>query len=103
MCFKPCKLTAASIYLFENDFVHELMALDSLFLGDSDELLLQRDGPVTVVEVKEAGLGVHPEESGDVLVVWECSRKTNQSNVLLSCLHLTNGPGNQGLQHWNTK
>ena len=54
-------------HFLEDDLVHELVSLDRLLLGDADELLLQRNRPVAVVEVEEAGLQVDAEERGDVL------------------------------------
>ena len=46
----------------EDDFVHQLMPFDGLLLGDTDELLLQRHGTITVVEVKETRLQVDSKE-----------------------------------------
>ena len=38
--------------LFIADFVHDLVAFDSLLLGDTDELLLETTRPVSGVEIE---------------------------------------------------
>ena len=53
--------------LLEYDFVHELVSLDGLFLGDPDELLLERTGPVAVVKVKQPCLQIDAKERRNVL------------------------------------
>ena len=66
---KATDLVLSSVihHFLENDLVHELVSLDRLLLGDADELLLQRNRPVAVVEVEEAGLQVDSEKRGNVL------------------------------------
>ena len=66
---KAADLVLSSVihHFLENDLVHELVSLDRLLLGDADELLLQRNRPVAVVEVEEAGLQVDSEKRGNVL------------------------------------
>jgi hypothetical protein len=49
-------------YFLEDDFVHKLMTFDGLLLCDTDELLLQRYGTITVVEVEETRFQVYSKE-----------------------------------------
>ena len=63
--------------LLEHDFVHQLVPLNGLFLGNANELLFQRYGTIRVVEIKEAFFHIDPQKRGDVLVIGQSGGKTN--------------------------
>jgi hypothetical protein len=71
---------------FEDDFVHQLMTFDGLLLGDTDELLLQRYGTITVVEVEETRLQVYSKERSDIL------KRAVSENSTLKLLLIKNLP-----------
>lgn len=53
-------------------------------------------GPV--VKVEEALGGIHAQAGGHVLVVGQRGAEADQSHVLLSQLHIPDGPGHQRFQ-----
>ena len=56
-----------------------------LLLGDANVLLLQRHGPVGVVEVVEALVGLDAQEGGEVLVVGQRGRERPTTRII-SCV-----------------
>mmetsp|Transcript_117329 Transcript_117329/g.373813 ORF Transcript_117329/g.373813 Transcript_117329/m.373813 type:complete len:463 (+) Transcript_117329:4361-5749(+) len=92
-------LTGVFHELLVADLVHGVEALDGLLVGDTDVGLLERHGPVLAAEVKQALVGLHAQEDGDVLVIRQRGREADQTDVLLGGLDLADGARDDGLQH----
>ena len=86
-------------HLLVHELVHDLEALDGLLLGDADVLLLERHGPVRVVEVEEAAREVDAQEQRHVLVVGQGGGEADEAHVLLGGLHVAQGARHYALEH----
>jgi hypothetical protein len=88
--------------LFVADLVDGLQPLDCLLLGDTNELLLETNGAVRGVKVEETLLDVDTKEGGDILVVGEGSRETDDTDTVMRLVHLANGTRENRLEHGST-
>ena len=86
----------------KNTQTANLQTLYGLLLGDANVLLLERHRTEAVVKEEETFAGVHTEECSDVLVVGECGTQTNETDLVLGCLHLTQCAHDDGLEDRST-
>mmetsp|Transcript_57678 Transcript_57678/g.103595 ORF Transcript_57678/g.103595 Transcript_57678/m.103595 type:complete len:297 (+) Transcript_57678:4096-4986(+) len=83
--------------------VHGVEALDGLLVRNADVRLLEWHWAVLVAKVEEALLRIHPEEDGDILVVGQRGRETDQTDVLLGGLDLADGSCHNRLKNWTAR
>ena len=86
--------------LLEGDLLQVLSRLHGTGLAfRTEEVLLERDGAEGSIEVEQASHLVHAKEVGNVDVVRERGRQTNNPDQGLCALHLSLCPCHQTLQH----
>ena len=86
-------------HLFVADLVHDLESLEGFLDFNADVKLGQGHGTVRIVKVEQIG-PLHPQKAGHVSVVGQGGTQTNQSDHFMGRLDLSNGPGNDTLDHW---
>ena len=81
------------------DLLHISLLLPGVGLLDPNESLGQGYWPESAIKEEEAFVGVDPEESSHVNIIWQGSRQANHADHFLAVLNLAEGPGNQGFEH----
>src|SRR5690349_16667269 len=82
--------------------VHGLQLLDSLLIGNTNELLLQRARSVRAIEVEEALVGIDTKEASDISVIRQGGAETDDPDVVAGLLIAAQGSAHDTLNNRTT-